>query len=202
MVRLCVCCSSFWAQKSPLSRAVVRTWPLQATIVCKVLGQTVQRPVAGGFHRTFPSFSPEREPLSWLSGLNHLQFHHLRRDSVVDQFLLEPYSGGVTLEALKKDAISSLPANLKPIGFLFAGLACAFIGQDGYLHSFHSSMVEKRTRALSLPGVKALKPTWSLWAGWFVRRHAWVTPRCTGCRSDWPTRPLPCHLQLRTASTC
>jgi hypothetical protein len=42
--------------------------------------------------------------------LNHLQLHHLGRYSIVDQFLLEPYSGGVSLKALKEDTISSLPA--------------------------------------------------------------------------------------------
>lgn len=128
-------------------------------------GQTAERRLAGGFHRIFPSFSPKREPLSWLSGLDHLQFHHLRRYAIVDQFLLEPYSGGITFEALKKDAVSSLPAHLKPIGFLFAGFAFAFIGQNGYLHSFHSSRVEKEPGHCHCPGLKALKPIWSLWDG-------------------------------------
>ena len=88
--------------------------------------------------------------------LDHLQLHHLRRYAIVDQFLLEPYSGGVSLEALKKDTVSSLPANLKPIRFLFAGFACAFVGQDGYLHSFHSSGDKKEPEHCHCSGSKAL----------------------------------------------
>lgn len=156
MAVLRVCCKVFGHKKSPLSRAVVRKAPLRATVMRTAWGQTAERRSAGGFRRIFPSFSPEREPLSWLSGLDHLQLHHFRRDSIVDQFLLEPYSGGVSLKALKKDTVSSLPANLKPIGFLFAGFACAFVGQDGYLHSFHSSRVEKEPGHCHCPGLRLL----------------------------------------------
>jgi len=88
--------------------------------------------------------------------LNHLQFNHLGRYSIVDQFLLEPYSGGVSLKALKEDTISSLPAYLEPVGFLFTGFAWVFIRNKGYLHSFHSSMVKKEPEHCHCSGSKAL----------------------------------------------
>ena len=88
--------------------------------------------------------------------LDHLQLHHLRRYAIVDQFLLEPYSGGVSLKALKEDTISSLPAYLEPVGFLFAWFTWVFIRNKGYLHSFHSSGDKKEPEHCHCSGSKAL----------------------------------------------